>query len=71
MIISQNDNKLNMNFKFTDKKISNNVAFTYFENFKQNIGFLEHLNRVVTCKKHHNSKYSTQTIIDFIGSVYI
>ena len=65
MIISQNDNKLNMNFKFTDKKISNNVAFTYFENFKQNIGFLEHLNRVVTCKKHHNSKYSTQTIIDY------
>ena len=75
MIIPQTRNKENVfneqNLKtiFTETAISNNVTFTYLEDFKKSIGFLtllmKHLNEFDSLKGA-NSTYKVIGIIDYM-----
>lgn len=66
MILAQSFKNLNTKAKFSNNNISGNVNFTFLECFKHKIGFKSILDNSVSYTKHHNSKYSTSSILDFI-----
>ncbi len=75
MIITQNlhkgntFNKTNLPAHFTNKAISNNVTFTYLEDFKKTINFDKLLANYTDKFEHlkaHNSMFSVHNIIEFM-----
>lgn len=64
--------KLNTKATFDNHSVSSNISITYFEAFKEAIGFSQILDSCVTHKKHHNSTFETQDILNFmINSVVL
>lgn len=75
MIITQNNKKgkmfseNNLPVQYTDKPVSNNVMFSYIEDFKDTVGFSKLLKEnlgIYDTLKGDNSKYPVSGIIDYM-----
>lgn len=77
MIISHNATqkksilKLNPKATFDNLTVSGNPNITYFEAFKNQIGFNELLDTHISYNKHHNSTYSTTDVINFMVNAVV